>query len=135
MYMPLCPHFGRAYTEGFIKELLRCFESRGPFTCMLRTKQKIDSTCTDRSIFEALPLGDVWIESKMHLAWAYIYNNKYMVVPDSWQTAIQSFNKELVEKAFWLHIVPNSKLGPSTVPYSTQPPVPRFPFLRRNGRP
>ena len=100
MLSNLHAYLTRAYTEGFVSELLKCFECRGPFQAVLRKKEFIDPALSDRNIFERMPLGDVWLESKMHLAWGYIYNNKHMVVPPSWQSAIETFNKELLEKVF-----------------------------------
>lgn len=49
-----------------------------------------------------MPLGDVWLDSKLHLAWEYLKSNKYMVIPDSWEYAIKIFDEELSQRVFWL---------------------------------
>ncbi|CAK9010588.1 unnamed protein product [Durusdinium trenchii] len=84
-----------AYPPGFAHKILDSYESRGTVGCALRFKRKIDVSKTDRQIFEELDLGDLWLESKLHLAWFYIHGNKYLAIPESWRDTMESFHREL----------------------------------------
>ena len=98
-----CPiQFGpRCYPEGFGLQLLKVYEGRGPTEAPLRFKTKIDACKSDRQIFQEMPLGDPWIDSKLHLAWAYLYRCKYLRIPDSWAAAIKEFDQDLSSTVSW----------------------------------
>ena len=70
----------------------------------MRHRLKIDPTKTDRELFESLPLGDVWIDGKMHLVWKYMYTSKHVSIPASWENAMKIFDDELTKRAAQLHI-------------------------------
>ena len=41
-----------------------------------RGRQKVDLATTDREIFESLSLGDVWVDSRVHEVFLYLYGCK-----------------------------------------------------------
>lgn len=87
----------------------------------MRHRLKIDPKKTDRELFESLPLGDVWVDGKMHLVWKYIYTSKYVSIPASWENAMKIFDDELTKRAAQLHYMfacylANTKLKPA-VPF------------------
>lgn len=100
LFSPLSPSSLtlRSYPSGFGKQLLKCYEERASIECPLRFKRTVDNTKSDRQIFEEMPLGDCWVDSRIHLAWAYIYSSKYLNVPDAWHNTIKQFNAELTAK-------------------------------------
>ena len=71
-----------AYTATFGKNLLKAYEewlalpssSRGD----LRRSQDIDLTRTDKEIFQSLEAGDLWLESRIHEVFLYLYSCKYV---------------------------------------------------------
>jgi len=83
------------YPEGFARRLKEAFENRTGFPRHMRFKMKIDRKLTDRELFEKMPLGDVWVDAKMHLVWKYIYSSKYVTIPSSWESAMRQFDSEL----------------------------------------
>ena len=85
----------RCYPEGFARRLKEAFENRTGFPRHMRFKMKIDRKLTDRELFEKMPLGDVWVDAKMHLVWKYIYSSKYVTIPSSWESAMRQFDSEL----------------------------------------
>ena len=91
-----CP---RSYPRGFGLQLLHSYEARTDEKGPLRFKATVNPRKSDRMIFQEMPLGDCWIEPKIHLAWAYLYRSKHLKVPDSWHDSIHQFNKELMERA------------------------------------
>ena len=101
--LPLFEMHLRAYPPGFAHKILDSYESRGTVGCALRFKRKIDVSKTDRQIFEELDLGDLWLESKLHLAWFYIHGNKYLAIPESWRDTMESFHRELCARVFGLN--------------------------------
>ena len=110
-------HFGlgvlaRCYTEGFCNKLLDCYEGRGPFQPCLRQKLPVNYKASDRRIFAEMPLGDVWLESGIHLAWDYIYSNRHLNIPDSWVATMKQFDDELKATVLWLQLIPNRLLVP-----------------------
>lgn len=93
----------RCYTEGFCKKVLECYEGRQTLQPPLRQKIPVNPKTSDRRLFSELPLGDPWMDSGLPMIWAYIYKNKHLKVPDSWDQCIQEFNQELSAKVLWLH--------------------------------
>ena len=94
----------RCYPVGFGQCLLKAWENRTPFPAHMRHRLNIDLTKTDRELFESLPLGDVWIDGKMHLVWKYIYTSKHVSIPSSWENAMKRFDDELTKRAAQLHM-------------------------------
>ena len=85
----------RCYPEGFARRLKEAFENRTGFPRHMRFKYKVDRKLTDRELFQQMPLGDVWVDAKMHLVWKYIYSSKYVTIPSSWENAMRQFDSEL----------------------------------------
>lgn len=94
---PLPPHC-RAYPEGLGIHLLRAWNDFKdlPRECM-RQKVTLDTKATDRELFTALEMGDIWAEAEVAQVWAYLYRNSYLSVPDSWQTTLAEFNATLMD--------------------------------------
>ena len=44
----------------------------------LRGKAAIDLSLTDKEIFAGLPRGDLWIDSRIHEVFLYLYSSKYL---------------------------------------------------------
>lgn len=88
----------RCYPEGFAAQILKGYEESTTFDCPLRFKKPINLAETDRYIFQSLPLGDPWCDSKIHLAWAYLYRSKHLRIPDSWVATMKQFDAELSAK-------------------------------------
>ena len=88
----------RAYTKKFGRKLLSLWEeekaSSTPRLC-LRQKLHISGRATDKDLFCGLELGDTWPEAEMVQVWSYLYSNKRLHIPDSWQSTMDAFNDEL----------------------------------------
>jgi len=63
----------------------------------MRQKVLINTTATDRELFQNLPLGDVWSDGEIIQVWAYLYRNSRLKIPDSWQETLSNFNRELMD--------------------------------------
>ena len=88
--------FARCYPEGFAKNLPTLFQGRRSFPMHLRHKQKVDLGQTDRQLFEAMSVGDLWVDAGMVDVWTYIYKSKHVNVPESWRLTIDRFNCDVV---------------------------------------
>ena len=88
----------------------------------MRHRLNIDPTKTDRELFESLPLGDPWIDGKMHMVWKYIYTSKHVSIPPSWENAMKKFDDELTKKAAQLHTYVCALLGKDKT--QTRCPIP-----------
>ena len=64
----------------------------------LRAKNQVDPLLTDRQVFEAMPLGDVWEDATLASTYFYLRRGKYLVIPDSWQAAVAEFDRALDER-------------------------------------
>ena len=75
----------RSYTRAFGKRLLEAYEAgRSEPRLDLRTRPKLDLRKSDRELFEDLPMGDIWFESRCHHAVEYLFTSK------SLRTGVQS---------------------------------------------
>lgn len=74
------------------------YEGRVTAQPSLRKRIQHDPKESDRALFAKMDLGDVWMDSKIHMAWFYIYRNKYLRIPDSWLDAITEFDLELTQR-------------------------------------
>ena len=71
-----------AYTALFGKNLLKAYEvwlslpgdARGD----TRVCKEVDLSCTDKELFDAMPLGDLWLDARIHEVFLYLYNCKYV---------------------------------------------------------
>ncbi|CAE7328646.1 unnamed protein product [Symbiodinium sp. CCMP2592] len=95
-----------SYSKAFGKKILELWRqectAEQPRLCM-RQKVHIDSRMTDKELFQSLPLGDTWPDAEMVQVWAYLYKNKKLIVPSSWQSTMDSFNSELLESVLHDH--------------------------------
>ena len=73
---------------GFGRQLHEAYESRDGFPKQMRQKAFVDPKFTDKDIFEQLPLGDTWLDAKMHLVWKCIYESRHADIPASWQNVM-----------------------------------------------
>ena len=65
----------------------------------MRQKAHVAAGCTDRELFCSLELGDMWPDAELAELWAYLYGNKKLSVPPSWQATMAHFNQELASSA------------------------------------
>ena len=43
-----------------------------------RGRSDINMDCTDKEIFDNLPLGDLWVDSRVHEVFIYLYHCKHV---------------------------------------------------------
>ena len=98
-YIPRC------YTPAFCEKLLQLYEGRVTAQPSLRNRVEVDPQETDRSLFMKMDLGDPWLDSGLRRAWNYIYRNKYLRIPPSWEEAIEQFDTELNQRVFQLQSI------------------------------
>ena len=60
-------------------------------------RQEDPGALAGRDLFRSLQLGDTWPDAEMVQVWAYLYKNKRLMVPISWQSTMDDFNSELME--------------------------------------
>ena len=53
-----------------------------------------------------MPLGDTWPEAELIQTWAYLYRNKHLKIPDSWQSTLKEFHETLMDSVEFLDISP-----------------------------
>ena len=53
-----------------------------------------------------MPLGDTWPEAELIQTWAYLYRNKRLKIPDSWQSTLKQFHETLMDSVQFLDISP-----------------------------
>ena len=63
----------------------------------LRQKPIVSSTATDRELFDGMDVGDVWSDGEIIQVWAYLYSNKRLRIPETWQLSLSNFNKTLMD--------------------------------------
>lgn len=63
----------------------------------MRQKIILNSTSTDRELFVNLPTGDIWPEAEVVQVWTYLYNNRHLKVPDSWQRTLADFHQTVMD--------------------------------------
>ena len=44
----------------------------------VRVRRTVDAKCTDRELFEAMQLGDLWLESNLHEVFFYLYGCSHL---------------------------------------------------------
>ena len=69
----------------------------------MRQKVAIPRGATDKELFLGLELDDTWAESEMIEVWAYLFANKHLHVPHSWQSTMDAFDAELKDAAPYLN--------------------------------
>lgn len=48
---------------------------RGAFPGHMRHRGEVDTSLTDKELFEQVPLGDPWIDGCLYEVWNYLYQN------------------------------------------------------------
>ena len=88
----------RVYTKQFGQKLLELWrEEQASATPRLPMRQKLHLSGqeSDREIFDSMQLGDPWGDAEMVEVWCYLYKNKHLLVPSSWQSTMAAFHEEL----------------------------------------
>ena len=93
----------RTYCRGFCEKLCDLYEDRGLHRPDLRHKYPVDLGKSDKDLFAELPMGDIWIDAKLHQVWVYLFTNRRLKVPDSWHDVIWKFHHDLMDLATGLH--------------------------------
>ena len=70
----------------------------------MRQKVVLNATMTDRELFDAMAIGDHWPEAELIQVWAYLYRNKRLCIPSSWQPTLEKFNADVMDIAWPLSI-------------------------------
>ena len=138
----------RCYPEGFVRRLMALWEGRREIPMQhLRHRPSVDPLKSDRELFASLPLGDPWVESGIHHVFKYLWNCKYVSIPDSWLDTMKQFNAELtqvVPRLFFVFLIQSqnvSVIHTSWIyrashlvnPPQHQQPLPRYVCLKRTG--
>ncbi|CAE7757411.1 unnamed protein product [Symbiodinium pilosum] len=91
-----------SYSRVFGKRILELWDeeraSTQPRLC-LRQKTQVSQDLTDRELFSSLQLGDTWPDAELVQVWCYLYNNKNLMIPPTWQATMDAFHSELKETA------------------------------------
>lgn len=88
----------RAYPAGLGHHLLKVWhEVKDLPRKSMREKPALSTTATDRELFEQMEIGDVWAEAELIQVWSYLYRNRHLTIPESWQSTMKSFNHMLME--------------------------------------
>lgn len=98
---PLQPHL-RIYSAAFARRILELWkeerDSKQPRLSM-RQKVHVGTDVSDRELFEQLPMGDTWPDAEMVSVWAYLYSNKHLLIPQTWQPTMSDLNSKLLDTA------------------------------------
>ena len=49
--------------------------------------------------------GDIALDANLPDVWRYLFANRHLSIPDSWQNTMNEFNKELQKIDTWVHTV------------------------------
>lgn len=72
---------------------------RGAFPGHMRHRGEVDTSLTDKELFEQVPLGDPWIDGCLYEVWNYLYQNRHLAIPASWVQTMRDFDQELTALA------------------------------------
>ena len=50
---------------------------------------------SDRELWASMETGDLWLDAKLHEVWFYLYSNRHLCIPESWQNTMQEFHAEV----------------------------------------
>lgn len=88
----------REYPKGLGKALVRLWRDnkimKTPSPC-LRQKRDLNTFHSEKSLFESLPMGDVWSDAKLADCYFYLYKNKELSIPPDWVETMRKFTNEL----------------------------------------
>ena len=85
---------------------MELYQGRRQMPAHMRHRLEVDLSKTDRELFEKLPLGDCWVDGQLQSVWKYLWQSKYVTIPNSWIGAMRKFDQELTKT------VPCSKWWP-----------------------
>ena len=112
----------RAYPSGFAQRVFDLhMQCRMKGAGLLRQKAPVDTSKTDRELFEELSLGDRWCDAGLVELFFYLLQSRTLEIPDSWVPTMQSFKaelesyahqKQLTVRASWLE---SNLLQPATL--------------------
>ena len=92
----------RIYTAAFARRILELWneeqESKQP-RLSVRQKVHVGNDLSDRELFQQLTMDDTWPDAEMVSVWAYLYANKHLVIPHTWQSTMSDMNRELLDTA------------------------------------
>ena len=101
----------RAYPEGFANRIYELHEKWGQKDRRtLRQKVEINTSLSDRELFEALPLKDTWSDAQVTDLFFYLLGHHGLVIPNSWHSTIMNFKEELEAFDFQPHTELDSHL-------------------------
>ena len=84
---------------AFVQQLYKVFVEGGDrYHGILRNKNVTCPRTTDVQLFVNMAMGDIWEDAGAASAYFYLRGNRYLVVPDSWESAIADFDAELSAK-------------------------------------
>ncbi|CAE7737747.1 unnamed protein product [Symbiodinium sp. CCMP2456] len=94
------------YAKAFAQHVLSLWdderESRQPRLSM-RQKVHVRTDATDKELFQGLAMKDPWPDAEMVSVWAYLYKNKYLNIPLTWQSIMSEFNSALLDTVLHGH--------------------------------
>ena len=61
----------------------------------LRQKKTVDTSKSDRELFEELPLDDVWEDAKLVDVYFYLRASKKTRIPDTWVRVFEELDTQL----------------------------------------
>ena len=61
----------------------------------LRNKNQVSPKLTDKEVFEAMELKDVWADANLARTYFYARENSRLQIPTSWISTIAKFDEEL----------------------------------------
>ena len=88
---------------AFVKQIYEVFvanNAAGLSRQCLRNKNSVDPLLTDQQLFSAMLLGDCWEDASLPSVYFYLRSGKHLVIPNSWQAAIDAFDEELSKNVF-----------------------------------
>lgn len=117
----------RAYTKTFGANLLKAYTSWQALPpadrADARPRRNLDLSQSDKELFLGMPLGDLWVESRIHEVFLYLYQSKHCAtfvciksllptqsivifpsmsclrVPESWEPVMMAFKDEVLQNA------------------------------------
>lgn len=89
----------------FVQQLFDVFtgDSERPHLACLRNKNTTKPGLSDVELFADLQLGDLWEDANLPSVYFYLRQNRYLVIPPSWEAQIERFDRELDAQASWVH--------------------------------
>ena len=87
----------------FVKQIFDVFTTDSTPHRMgcLRNKNTTNPDLSDVELFKALPRNDMWEDAELPAVYFYLRRNKYLMLPSSWEDAINRFDLELDAKVSW----------------------------------